>query len=100
MKKKKKMEKFGYITKCRKSLKQLCKVSAIVEITKQHLKDILRGFKLKLKIIKVIFKNHVQVLLSNFWSIPIMNQFIIQGVVTGTHIGPLEQFTTRIKTSD
>ena len=32
--KKKKMEKFGCITKCRKLLKQLSKVSAIVQTTK------------------------------------------------------------------
>ena len=42
--KKKKMEKFRYFTKCRKLLKQLSKVPAIVQITKQHLKDILKGF--------------------------------------------------------
>ena len=41
---KKKMEKFGYIAKCQKLLKQLSKVPAIVRITKQHLKDILKGF--------------------------------------------------------
>ena len=40
----KKMEKFGYYTKCQKLLKQLSKVPAIVQITKQHLKDILKGF--------------------------------------------------------
>ena len=43
-KKKKKMEKFRYFTKCQKLLKQLSKVPAIVQITKQHLKDILKGF--------------------------------------------------------
>ena len=43
-KKKKKMEKFGYIAKCRKLLKRLSKVPAIVQITKQHLKNILQGF--------------------------------------------------------
>ena len=42
--KNKKMEKFGYIAKCRKLLKRLSKVPAIVRITKQHLKDILKGF--------------------------------------------------------
>ena len=51
----KKMEKFGYSTKCRKLLKQLSTVPAIIQITKQHLKDILKGFLLKLKIIKVVF---------------------------------------------
>ena len=35
-KEKKKMEKFGYITKCQKLLKQLPNVSVIVRITKQH----------------------------------------------------------------
>ena len=43
-KKKKKMEKFGYIAKCQKLLKRLSKVPAIVQITKQHLKDILKDF--------------------------------------------------------
>ena len=43
----------GYFAKCRKLLKQLSKVPSIVRITKQHLKDILKGFKLKSKIIKV-----------------------------------------------
>ena len=43
-KKKKKMEKFGYIAKCRKLLKRLSKVPAIIRITKQHLKGILKGF--------------------------------------------------------
>ena len=38
------MEKFGYFTKCQKLLKQLSKVPAIVRITKQHLKDIFKGF--------------------------------------------------------
>ena len=38
------MEKFVYFTKCRKLLKQFSKVLAIVQITKQHLKDILKGF--------------------------------------------------------
>ena len=45
--KKKKMEKSGILQKCRKLLKQLSKVPAIVRITKQHLKDIFKGFKLK-----------------------------------------------------
>ena len=43
-KKKKKMEKFKYFTKCRKLLKQLSKVPAIVRVTKQYFKDILKGF--------------------------------------------------------
>ena len=38
------MEKFGYFAKCQKLLKQLSKFPAIVQITKQHLKDILKGF--------------------------------------------------------
>ena len=41
---KKKMEKFAYIAKCRKLLKRLSKVPAIIRITKQHLKGILKGF--------------------------------------------------------
>ena len=41
----------------RKLLKQLSKVPAIVRITKQHLKDILKGFLTKIEIIKVVFKN-------------------------------------------
>ena len=40
---KKKMEKFQYFAKCQK-LKQLSKVPTTVQITKQHLKDILKGF--------------------------------------------------------
>ena len=59
---KKKMEKFGYFTKCQKLLKQLSKVPTIVQITKQHLKDILKGFELKLKIIKVVCKIILKVL--------------------------------------
>ena len=71
----KKMEKFGYFTKCRNILKQLSTVPAIVWITKQHLKDILKGFLLKLKIIKVVFKIIFWAFLSNFWLIPIMNHY-------------------------
>ena len=33
-----------YFAKCQKLLKQLSKVQAIVRITKQHLRDILKGF--------------------------------------------------------
>ena len=43
------MEKFQYFTKCRKLLKQLSKVLANVQITKQHLKDILKGFLTKIE---------------------------------------------------
>ena len=39
-----KMEKFEYFTKCQKLLKQLSKALVIVQITKQHLKDILEDF--------------------------------------------------------
>ena len=42
-KKKKKIEKSG-ISQCWKLLKQLSEVPAIVWITKQYLKDILKGF--------------------------------------------------------
>ena len=42
---KKKMENYGCFIKCQKLLiKQLSAVPAIVRITKQHLKDILKGF--------------------------------------------------------
>ena len=61
------MEKFGYIVKCRKLLKRLSEVPAIVRITKQHLKDILKGFKLKLKVIKVVFK----IFFGHFCQIPV-----------------------------
>ena len=45
----KNMEKFWYFTKCRKLLKQLSKVPANVQITKQHLKDILKRFLTKIE---------------------------------------------------
>ena len=53
----------------------MSKVPAIVRITKQHLKDILKRFLTKIKIIKVVFKNIFWAFLSNFQSISIMNHY-------------------------